>query len=312
MASMQQARRARRLRRLAVVVGLLLAATLSLGWLLVSSMVRSSPTWWRQVTPNDVQTQRIAQEVENAVGTHIHLGREGGVEEDGIWRSEPWSVSIPASDANAWLNARLPRWIESLEPGASVPPGVREVQVEFSDGIISVGIGYAPPAANATSDAEPVRPKVLWATLGAQINDQGALVIKLERAYIGRLPLPISLLSSELFGLSNPLEQIAPPQPHSPQDDEPLPGNTPPSPSDNPVGSLNLQSPDAEEPGKSDTPNATNGPSVRQQIVNAVLNGLPLQGAPILRLDDGRRVRLTGIRARAGRLEITCVTEHGK
>lgn len=265
---MQQARRVRRLRRLAVVVGLSLAALMTLGWLVVSTMVRSSPLWWRQVTPSDAQTQRVAQEVENAVGTHIHLGRDGGVGPDGVWRSEPWSVSIPAVDANAWLNARLPKWIESLEPGMRLPRGVREVQVEFSDGAISVGVGYVSPGPRGGNEGAG-RARVLWAVLGARMigplgDAEGSLVLSLERAYVGRLPVPLGMVSTELFGL-----------------DESADGGT------------------------------DGAGSSGRRLLRAILAGEPLERAPVLKLEDGRRVRLTGVRARAGRLELTCVTEHG-
>jgi hypothetical protein len=272
MTSMQQARRVRRLRRLAVVVGLSLAALMTLGWLVVSTMVRSSPSWWRQVTPSDAQTQRVAQEVENAVGTHIHLGRDGSVGPDGVWRSEPWSVSIPASDANAWLNARLPKWIESLEPGMSLPRGVREVQVEFRDGTISVGVGYVSPGAHGGGDGGG-QARVLWAVLGARMigpedDAAGLLVLSLERAFVGRLPVPLGMVSTELFGL--------------------------------------------DESGGGGTGGGTGGAdSSGRRVLRSILKGEPLERAPVLKLEDGRRVRLTGVRARAGRLELTCVTEHG-
>ena len=32
-------------------------------------------------------------------------------EQPGAWRSERWSFKVTASEANAWLNVRLPLWL---------------------------------------------------------------------------------------------------------------------------------------------------------------------------------------------------------
>lgn len=234
-------------------MGLGLAATITVGWLVIASLLRAAPTWWRQVRVDEAQTQQIAQEVENNVVTLLHLAREGAREGagdgTGVWHSEPWSVAIPAPDANAWINARLPKWLETSGAGAGMrlPPEFRDSQLQFDDGRIWVGVAYA-GGENA---------RILSASVTPAIDAGGMLSIRLDRVYIGRLPLSRAILSEVVERLD--------------------------------AGS---------DPEVLDT-------------VRTLLAGERVGVSPVLDLEDGRRVRITALRPRAGRLEVTCVTEHG-
>lgn len=53
------------------------------------------------------------------------------------------------------------------------------------------------------------------------------------------------------------------------------------------------------------------GDEVVRRIAAALLGQGPVVEEAVIRLEDGRRVRLVGLAAREGRLEITCVTEAG-
>lgn len=240
----------RRLRRWAVAIGLGMAVLATATWLTVSVMLRSAPSWWRQVRLDDAETQRIAREVENAVGTHLHLGREGGAREDGVWRSDAWSVSIRASDANAWLNARLPKWLESVNPGTRLPPGVGEVQVEFGEGRLSLGFSYAPGEGGEGEE------KIVWLAARPALEPDGRLSLGLDGVYVGRLPIARAVLA-EL------VQRVG--------------------------GSWNAET---------------------REAATTLLGGGAIRVEPVVRLEDGRVVRLVGVRAREGRLELTCVTEH--
>lgn len=262
----------RRLRRWAIGIGLGLAAAITLGWIIVASMLKAAPPWWRQVRVQEQRTQEIAQEVENALGTHLHLAREGEKKPDGMWRSEPWGVSIPSADANAWLNARLPRWLETADAGFELPDQIAEVQVEFRDGRVSIGVagrlGGAVEerlqAAGAGGDAEggeeegDAARRIIWASASPRIDENGLLSLTLDRVYVGRLPISRALLAEI-----------------------------------------------AERAGLDGRSVGGGGPWLD------LLHGEEMKVEPLMKLEDGRRVRITGLRAREGRLEVTCVTEHG-
>lgn len=257
----------RRLRRWAIGIGLGLAAAITLGWIIVASMLKAAPPWWRQVRVQEQRTREIAQEVENALGTHLHLAREGEKKPDGMWRSEPWGVSIPSADANAWLNARLPRWLETVDAGVEMPRAVAEVQVEFRDGRVSIGVagrlggrlggGVASAVEEEPQEAgaeESDARRIIWASASPRIDEHGLLSLTLDRVYVGRLPISRALLAEIL-------ERVG------------LDGR--------------------------------GGPWLD------LLHGEEMKVEPLMKLEDGRRVRITGLRAREGRLEVTCVTEHG-
>ncbi len=261
-----RALRVRRLRRWAVGIGLGLAVALTLGWIMVGTMLRAAPPWWRQVRLEQQRTQEIAQEVENALGTHLHLGRPGERKPDGVWRSEPWGVSIPSADANAWLNARLPKWLETVDAGFELPHQVSQIQVEFRDGRIAIGaagrLGGEPAIRTdrELADADTSR-RIVWASASSRIDEHGLLSLTLDRVYVGRLPISRAVLAevAERAGLGRHAEASA-----------------------------------AADTAWLD-----------------LLHGKPVKILPVMKLEDGRRVRITGLRAREGRLEITCVTEHG-
>lgn len=221
-----------------------------MGWLVIASLLRAAPTWWRQVRVDEAQTQQIAQEVENNVVTLLHLAREGARESaaGGTWHSEPWSVAIPAADANAWINARLPKWLETSGAGVRLPPEFRDTQTQFDDGQVWVGVAYA-----GGEDA-----RILSASVTPAIGADGMLSIRLDRVYIGRLPLSRAILSEVVERLD-----------------------------------------------------AGNDPEVLD-TVRTLLAGERVGVSPVLDLEDGRRVRITSLRPRDGRLEVTCVTEHGE
>lgn len=265
-----RALRVRRLRRWAIGIGLGLAAAITLGWIIIASMLKAAPPWWRQVRVQEQRTREIAQEVENALGTHLHLAREGEKKPDGMWRSEPWGVSIPSSDANAWLNARLPRWLETVDAGFELPDQIAEVQVEFRDGRVSIGVAgrlggrlggvVASAIEEEPRDAEEsTARRIIWASASPRIDEHGLLSLTLDRVYVGRLPISRALLAEI-----------------------------------------------AERAGLTQKAGASGGGAWVD-----LLHGEAVKVEPLMKLEDGRRVRITGLRAREGRLEVTCVTEHG-
>ena len=175
----------RRVRRRVVWAALVFAAVACVGVACAFVLADRPPAWWADLDPHDPRIAEVAEELENAVGTHLHLAREtdptiGAGER---WRSEPWRVAMRADDANAWLNTRLDGWLGSLSNGAaSVPDEVRQVRVAFERGRIRVGV--------LVDDGRTRR--ILTATLRPELRADGTLWVSAESVGVGRLPLPPS------------------------------------------------------------------------------------------------------------------------
>jgi len=180
------AHRVARVRRGLFWLALAVAATacLGLGWSLL--LVRGAPPWWRTIPPDTEPTARLAQQVENGVVSTLHQVRptdEAYVPPaEGHWRSTVWSVGLRASDANAWLNTRLPKWFANSSREARWPGDLEGVQVEFDDGRIHVG------AQVSLGD----RRRIISATLVPNVQPDGSLWMRATTVRLGRLPIPPS------------------------------------------------------------------------------------------------------------------------
>lgn len=173
----------RRIRRRVVWAALALAAVACAGVAFAVVLANRPSAWWADLDPHDPRQAALAEELENAVGTHLHLAREtdpalGAGER---WRSERWRVAMRSDDANAWLNTRLEAWLDSLSNGsASLPDEVRQVRVAFERGRIRVGV--------LIDDGRARR--VLSATLRPELREDGSLWVSAEAVGVGRLSLP--------------------------------------------------------------------------------------------------------------------------
>ncbi|MCW5776447.1 MAG: hypothetical protein KIS87_08425 [Phycisphaeraceae bacterium] len=173
----------RRVRRRVVWAAFALAAIACAAVAYAIVLSNRPPAWWADIDPHDSRQVILAEDLENAVGTHLHLARETdpSLGEGERWRSEPWRVAMRSDDANAWLNTRLEAWLESLSNGAaSIPDEVRHVRVVFDRGRIRVG---------ALIDDGRTR-RVLSATLRPELRADGSLWVSAESVGIGRLSLP--------------------------------------------------------------------------------------------------------------------------
>ncbi len=169
-----------RLRFWAVTIGLGLiaaAATLiGITWWLI----RGQPDWWKATPVSDAHAGSVGQDLENAVVSQLHATRPP---------AEPWSVSITASDANDWLDSRLVKWLANREPGIDWHATIERSLVDFRDGRIFMG---------ASIRADPVGTgQVISAILTPTIDDKGQLWLIAEDVSIGRLSLPLSLVSGD-------------------------------------------------------------------------------------------------------------------
>lgn len=167
---------------LALVGGALLAGTLivGVGW----ALSKRDPSWWRPAISSD---RTIAKAVESGAmqqftavrpGRAVPNARAGEV----WWRSEPWKVSLRADDANAWLNARLPEWLANRRPPVAWPAEVVQLQAEFREGIIYLGVRLRQGGAT----------RVVSAAVEPTIAADGSLWVPARRIAVGAMPIPPS------------------------------------------------------------------------------------------------------------------------
>lgn len=157
------------LRTALITVTLLLIASITIAVLTAIALARDTPSWWRDANLNTPQAQDLARRVEIAIVEHVHKPRTN---------TEAWRVSVNVEQANAWLNTKLPAWVESRD--LEWPDKVTQVQADFNDGVITLG-------ARLNKD---VASQIVAASFQLEVRDDGALWIKQPRARAGRLDLP--------------------------------------------------------------------------------------------------------------------------
>ncbi|VAX41129.1 hypothetical protein MNBD_PLANCTO03-1538 [hydrothermal vent metagenome] len=172
LATRDQITRRRIARRWIIGVGVAVVLTASVLVLLSIGLVRMAPAWWRTTHPDDPATIRAAEDIENDVVNVIYEVREAP--------AETWTVVLRAPDANAWLNTRLTPWLLNADAEFVWPEEISDLQVEFDEGLIHLGVRI--------DDGE--NSQILSATLRPFFDDKGALWVRAESAYVGRLPIP--------------------------------------------------------------------------------------------------------------------------
>ena len=171
------------LRRWTIGLGLGACALIAIGGLSAMALVQESPTWWRTIHADDPRTIETARRLENGVVSELHHARaradDAGPAET-LWRSDDWTVALRAADANAWLSARLPRWLASYDDEVDWPAELSELQVQFEEDRIHVG---------AKIDVDG-HDRVFSATLRPVMRDDGSIWMRADTVRVGRLGLP--------------------------------------------------------------------------------------------------------------------------
>ena len=183
--------RARRWAAGGVFVLIVLGTALGLVALALS---QEKPNWWTSVNVRDPAVVEVAERFENALATIMTQARPAGVDGDG---SDPWTIRVNAADVNAWLNARLPAWMESRErdggdgaPDFKWPESVQELNVDFRDGLILIG---AKVSTRGREDrAAPHAGNYFSAAVEPRFTPDGSLWLPARRVALGRLTVPAS------------------------------------------------------------------------------------------------------------------------
>jgi len=194
----------------------------AIGLPIAMGMMARAPSWWRSIDARSTATIRAGTDLENHVVEVMRLVRPSGKPAAGTptgpgsYQSEPWTIAIRAADANAWMNARLPKWVASRGPDTTpssgpIAPGtqtkarmfawpeqVEQVQVEFARGMIHIGarIRESTPKDDASSENTRSAARIVSASLVPELAADGSLWMRAEGVGVGSLPLPTSLLLS--------------------------------------------------------------------------------------------------------------------
>lgn len=166
--------------------------------LLLIVLSRSSPDWWSPVDPRLPATRAQAEVVENSFLSQVSLVRPSAPsltpDQPDLWSSEDWRMSLKAADANAWLAARLPRWLANQlrAADASVVP---LAQVRFLEDRVSLAFELTHSG----------RRQIVAFSFTPVIDDDGALWAREPSVSAGRVTLPAAWSQTFIDLRSSPL-----------------------------------------------------------------------------------------------------------
>lgn len=193
----REARAKRRTRRrLAIVGSILVVIAVVITVRMLVSLSSGVPMWWRTVRRDDPGTIENARRVEDGVWNHLYSVRTGELTDGGV----EWTVALKAADANAWLNARFPKWIANQWDNQTWPEELREVQVDFDESGIRVGIEIQ----------GKYERRILWATVHPSIAEDGSLWMPASWVHVGRLGIPASFVLTADSAAGGPTSSYIP------------------------------------------------------------------------------------------------------
>ncbi len=166
-------------------------------------LAHATPGWWAPAPADDPATRQTAEALENGVVNQLHAWRaKDASAKPESWRSEPWTVSLSASDANAWIAASLPKWLANHQKPIKLPPEVSELQVGFASGVVRIGARVRHEGAS----------HVLSASVRPEIREDGSLWLAATWVRLGRMPMPASWLLDRALGASGDASGLDSPQ----------------------------------------------------------------------------------------------------
>lgn len=158
-------------RHTAIVALLCITALLSILLSAGAWLASRPPSWWASLEPTP-ETDATAQALERGLVNTIQRPRRHG---------ETWIIEVRASDANAWLATRLPKWL--AHEGADLERYCRDAALRFEPGRITLAARLAGPSAE----------RIVLTSFRPRITTSGALHADDVRLGVGRLALPLAL-----------------------------------------------------------------------------------------------------------------------
>lgn len=167
--------------------GLLGLGALCAALLVIAALLGGArPVWWRS-EPGAPDRRSLAGAVDNGAWTVVTALRPMVAGERKML-SDPWSVSLTADAATAWLNEKLPRWLASQQNPARLPDGA-ELQAAFERGVVHIGIRL--PEGGAADESGGGR--YISLSLRPRIDGEG-LWLPATTVSVGRLDVPAGAL----------------------------------------------------------------------------------------------------------------------
>jgi len=271
-------------RRLVLTIGFVIVAIATCGVLIAVALTQEPPRWWGEVNAKDPKTIATAEAVENGVASALTQVRPvasmqqptppptGPITPTG--KPGEWKVFITNDQANAWLNVRLKAWLADQTAQGTIqftwPEQVGELRVNFADGRIAIGAKVWPGLA---SGAAPVDP--------SQRGKSQTLAAELRPEFKADGALWMTAEKVNIGRLPLPASWV-------------LGGKGSTAKGREAVSELSTELASLPQTGK---------------VLTAFSGAGPVLSRPIIKLADGRRVRLVSIEPWDGKLVITCRTE---
>lgn len=170
----------RRIKR--VVLGLLLSIVLigAAGVYIAWRLSWQQPAWYAPPNPKDARIVTLADDTEYQLLEQTQMVRPV---------DEAWALRITQAQINAWLAARLPRWIEH-DANMTWPEQIGTPQVLIDAAGLRIAtpvtIGPTPNAAASATSAS----RTVVATLVPTIAADGGLSLKLTSIALGKVWVP--------------------------------------------------------------------------------------------------------------------------
>lgn len=161
-----------------------LAAVSAVGVVAMVLMGGSRPVWWARGETETTAAKRreLASGLDNGAWTvATSLRPMTGVASGDGMVSEPWSVSVSAQSASAWLNEKLPRWLSAQKHPVMLPHGA-ELRVVFESGVARMGMRM--PGVGVS------RERYLALSITPRVDKDG-LWLPASSASMGRLEVPV-------------------------------------------------------------------------------------------------------------------------
>lgn len=187
----QHARRRGGARLVLESLGLLLAGLCTL-ILIILAKARHTPQWWDDVRAQSTTLEPTRGErVENALlGELTRVRPLHADRDDMLLVSDPWTLRVEPHEVQAWVEQRLPKWMENQGITKDAVPAlgrVRDLRVLAKDGL-AIGV--------EVRDAPGQGSRVLWARVEPSVQSDGSLWLTTHEIGVGSLRLPRTVLDN--------------------------------------------------------------------------------------------------------------------